>query len=1112
MRCGTPLESTDATDVQSSAPSVPDIERKVITALFCDVVGSTELAEGLDPEDVDRLLRTYHRLARDRIESFGGTLEKFIGDAVLGVFGAPRSHEDDPARAVRASLRIIDDLAESGLGLHVRVGIHTGEAVVRVGDDRTAEEGLATGDTLNTAARLQNAAPIDGIVVSDATYRRALGDFDWTDLGEVSVKGKAEPLKIWQPIAEPHASAEEASSEATPFLGRDGELASLVAAFDRTSSGQSVELVTILAEAGMGKSRLVRELSRRVAPQGSGVAWLRGRCLPYGDGISFWALGEIVKSHAGILETDDQESIGAKLDATLTEPAAPQRQWLRERLAPLVGLRTDSAPPPQEEAFAAWRRYLMSLTADGRPMVILIEDLHWADPALVAFLIDLVDNAGTVPLLVVTTARPEVAERHPTWLDRARRSTVVQLVSLGDDAIAALFTSMLDGASPELVSTLLERAAGSPLYAEQLAALVRERGLSPDDEAVDTSMIPPTIQALLAARIDALPGDLKPALLDASVIGRVFWSGAVATIEGAQADAVGLILTDLANRELTRAVQPSTMLGEAEFAFWHALLRDVAYSFLPRAARLAKHRAAAGWLSARVDGQLGDIAEIVADHLHRALELATATGADDELPEIRSDLASALIAAADHTIRVQPARADGQLKEALDLLADDDERRGAALLQLAKALHAKDKTREALRLYGEAEAWRRDHGDAIGAAETAFDRAWLLDLAGEHAASVEIRNEARAILVANPGPGLVNLLAWEALELNDFQDFASTIARADEALSLARDLGLPEPYPALFAKGSTRLGQGDRTAEADIRRAIAIAHASGNLRDAVIGYCRIAFSIVDVATAAESLPIYDEAIEYCNDHGLEVRGVRAQRLDALQLAGRFDDILEEAPDLRESARAQGDAWTVFMADMMELEVYLMRGQPTPPLDRFASDCEAIGYPPSMALGMLAREAFNRGDRAAARAHIEQAVDATTEDDTFIGLLDAVWVSVWLGDVALARRLLSKGVPIAPTSRGYLSMMAAALVDEATGDVEAAAARFTESTSFFSARGWVWTVAFGLAGCGRCAIAVGDTAGGLDQLGEARELALGLQAAPLLAEIDAAIVGATAAPE
>ncbi|HSS68133.1 MAG TPA: AAA family ATPase [Nocardioidaceae bacterium] len=1090
-----------------SVPDVPDIERKVITALFCDLVGSTELAEGLDPEDVDRLLRTYHRLARERIESFGGTLEKFIGDAVLGVFGAPRAHEDDPARAVRASLRIIRDVAESGLGLHVRVGVHTGEAVVRVGEDRTAEEGLATGDTLNTAARLQNSAPVDGIVVSDATYRRALRDFDWADLGEVSVKGKAEPLKIWQPIAEPVASANEIESEGTPFLGRDDELAALVAAFDRMSSTSSVELVTILAEAGMGKSRLVRELSRRVAAPGSGVVWLRGRCLPYGDGISFWALGEIIKTHAGILETDDQESIGAKLDATLTESAAAaQRQWLRERVAPLVGLRTDSAPPPQEEAFAAWRSYLLSLTADG-PVVILIEDLHWADPAFVAFLMALVDNAGDVPLLVVVTARPEVTERHAGWLDRARQSTVVQLVSLGDDAIAELVESALVGATPELVAILLERAAGSPLYAEQLAALVRERGLSAADASLDASAIPPTVQALLAARIDSLPRDLKPALLDAAVIGRVFWSGAVATIEGLESDAVDPALADLAHRELTRSLEPSTMLGEAEFAFWHALLRDVAYSFLPRAARLTKHRAAAAWITTRVDGQLGDLAEIVADHLHRALELATAIGADDELPEIRFDLASALIAAADHTMRVQPARADGQLAEALELLADDDERRGQALVQLAKAVLAKDETRDAVRWYGEAEAWHRRHDDAVTAAEIAFERGWVLDLAGDHASSVAVRDEARATLVANPGPGLVNLLAWEALELNLFQDFDATIARADEALSLARKLGLPEPYPALFAKGSTLLAQGDRAAESEIRRAIAIAHASGNLRDAVVGYCRIAGSIVDAATAAEALPVYDEAIAYSHDHGLEVRGIRAQRLDTLQLAGRLDDILQEAPGLRDSARPHGDAWTVFMADMMEIEVHLQRGQPTPPLDSFASDCAAIGYPPSMALGMLAREAFNRGDRAATRAHLEQAVDATVGDDTILGLLEDVWGSVWLGDITLARRLLSKGVPIAPTGRGYLSMMAAALVDEATGDIETAAARFAEATSFFTARGWVWTMAFGLAGCGRCAISLGDTTSGVAQLREARELALGLQAAPLLAEIDAAISAA-----
>ena len=476
--CGTRLADAAppaATSAPTSSAPGRDIERKVITALFCDVVGSTELAERLDPEDVDRLMSSYHARARKVIEAHGGVVEKFIGDAVVGVFGAPATHEDDPARAVRAALRILRDLADSGLDLHVRIGVHTGEALVRVGDDRTPEEGFATGDCLNTAARLQNSAPVDGVAVGDPTYRLAAGDFEWVDLGPTTLKGKAQALQVWRPLEAAKPTARPDRDEATPFLGRDAELHALQRAFNAARDTSSQQVVTIVAEPGLGKSRLVRELRRWVATAAPASTWRQGRCLPYGDGVAFWALGEIVKSHAGILETDDQLTLARKLDEVLVEPDLELRGWMRNRLAPLVGLRTDVEPPSQEEAFAAWRRFLAAL-AVGAPAVFVIEDLHWADEAMVAFLLDLAEQPAAVPILIVVTTRPAIAERHPDWLARAPGPTVLPLVSLDDAAIAGLIGATLTGAEPELLRTVLERAAGSPLYAEQLAALIRERG------------------------------------------------------------------------------------------------------------------------------------------------------------------------------------------------------------------------------------------------------------------------------------------------------------------------------------------------------------------------------------------------------------------------------------------------------------------------------------------------------------------------------------------------------------------------------------------------------------------------------------------------------------
>ncbi len=518
MSCGTAL----ATGGQ------PLGERKVITALFCDLVGSTELADRLDPEDVDRLLRAYHGIARRRIQAYGGSVEKFIGDAVVGVFGIPAAHEDDPERAVRAALRLIDEVGASGLDLHVRIGICTGETLVRTDVDPDSGEGFATGDTLNIAARLQSAAPIDGVAVAESTRRACARAFSWMDLGDLALKGRAEPMHTWQALAPIARATGELIVESTPFVGRELELETLVRLFERSRTTPSVEVVTVVAEPGIGKSRLVRELSRHVDGLPDLVTWRSGRCLPYGDGIGFWALAEIVAAHAGILETDDQATLSAKLDAVLLEPDPSLRSWMKDRLGPLVGLEVSASPPQEDETFTAWRRFLEGIAQAG-PLVLIVEDLHWADAAFVEFLLHLAANSAGVPLMLVVTARPEIEDRHPSWLARARRSTVLSLASLPDASVRQLVNAALPGANPELLASVLDRAAGSPLYAEQLAAMLRE-GAGGQPAELDASAVPATVQALLAARIDALPSDLKPVLLDASVIGRTFWSGAVATV------------------------------------------------------------------------------------------------------------------------------------------------------------------------------------------------------------------------------------------------------------------------------------------------------------------------------------------------------------------------------------------------------------------------------------------------------------------------------------------------------------------------------------------------------------------------------------------------------
>jgi class 3 adenylate cyclase/tetratricopeptide (TPR) repeat protein len=1079
------------------------IERKVITALFCDVVGSTELAERLDPEDVDRLMRTYHSLARRRVESHGGSGEKFIGDAVVGVFGAPAVHEDDPSRAFHAALSIVRDLEASNLGLQVRIGIQTGEAVVAVGGDRRPEEGYATGDILNTAARLQGVATPGAIAVGDPTYRMTRAEFEWADLGQVAVKGKAQPVQVWRPIHEVASEEAPTATEATPFLGREAELDRTLRAFEDATAARRIELVTILAEPGMGKSRLVRELGRRVLAK-DGVKWHKGRCLPYGDGISFWALGEIVKSHAGILETDDQATLVAKLDAAIAEPDVNVQAWVRDCLAPLVGLRTDVVAPRQEDLFSAWTRYLTSIASAG-PAVVVIEDLHWADPALVEFLIRLADATDAVPLLLVVTARPEVADRHPTWLTRASRSSVVQLVSLDDSSIRTLLERSLAGASEALIATVLERAAGSPLYAEQLAALARERRLADPEATLDESVIPATVQALLTARIDALPHDLKSALLDASVIGRIFWSGAVATLAGVEAPVVVPALEALVERALTRTQDPSTMLDEAEYQFWHALLRDVAYSFLPRLARLEKHRMAAAWITERSAGA-ADQAEIVADHLRRALDLAMVLGAQDDEPQIRADLAASLLAASERTATIEPARAIAQIRAALDLLDPKDPRRAPALARQGTALHARYEMPQAVEAFEAARAAYAELGDEMAATSLVFRYVAALLDAGQDAKAQAALEEARPIFEANPGPGLVDLRIEQAIRGARVDDPDGTARAADDALQLAASLGLPRPYRAAMYRAIGLMGMTGRDADPEFRAALDETIAAGDTRLGLEALVERAQSM----EGDDALAAIEEAAAFAARYGLPDDRADWSRVEHLSFVGRWDEALERVQSVLQRSEAKGDEATRF--GMLWFRVWIDLERTGGQVDTEGLKAKAIG----LGLGehftsaLAVKVALLRGDLAGARNAVSEALERTPAGETVPAII-LVEAALAAGDLPLARLVLTRSYPESMhRAKGVHTRIARALVLEAEGDFPEARPQFEASVTWLRPRTKSVPLRIALSGLGRTLVALGEPEQAMAAFREARSIAETLKTSYAIPALDAAIAAAEAA--
>jgi class 3 adenylate cyclase/tetratricopeptide (TPR) repeat protein len=640
-------------------------ERKVITVLFADLVGFTAASEQLDPEDVEKILRPYHERLRYELERWGGTVEKFIGDAVMALFGAPVTREDDPERAVRAALAIRDWIAEEGT-LEVRIAVNTGEALVNIDAKPEAGEGMATGDVVNTASRLQSAAPVNGILVGETTYRATAETIEYREHEPVEAKGKQAAIPVWE-VAQARArfGVDLAPEERTPLVGREREVAQVVDALGRVRDQRTSELLTLVGVPGIGKSRLVGELFQAIDRGGVLTYWRQGRSLPYGAGVSYWALAEMVKAQAGILETDSDADVETKLAHAVEQLVEEDADWVVAQLRPLVG--QGDASGAQEESFAAWRRFFEAM-ADQRPLVLVFEDLQWADDGLLDFVEHLADWVRDVPLLMVCTARPELLERRPMWGGGKPNAATVTLAPLSDEETTQLLAAL--GAETE--SGLLERAGGNPLYAEQFVRMLAERG---DAEGA----LPESVQGIIAARLDSLAPEEKALLQDAAVLGKVFWLGAL----GASEQQVHV----LRQKEFVQRARRSSVEGEVEYAFKHVLVRDVAYGQIPRADRAQKHLRAAEWIETL--GRPEDHAEMVAHHYVNAMELARAAGQDDATLADRT--VRALRDAGDRALALNAlAQAKNYFRQALALVPDDAE----LLFRYGRVLYLQDEQGE----------------------------------------------------------------------------------------------------------------------------------------------------------------------------------------------------------------------------------------------------------------------------------------------------------------------------------------------------------------------------------------------------------------------------------
>jgi class 3 adenylate cyclase/tetratricopeptide (TPR) repeat protein len=669
--------------------AAPSEERKVITAIFVDLVGSTARSEQLDPEDVKALVAPYHAKVRGELEAHGGTFEKFSGDAILALFGTPKAHEDDPERAVRAALAVRHGIGELNdedewLDLHIRVGIHTGEALVMLGARPSEGEWSAAGDVLNTAARIQSAAPSDGILVSRTTYLATKDFFLFQGAEPVQAKGKAEPVEVWEVTGTTDGTGPRPGGE-RPLVGRDAELEELAAFADSVREERFAGMAAIVGAPGIGKSRLLLELVRRLDDRFD-VHW--GKCLSYGEGITYWPVTEILKSAAGIRQSDDREISSARLDDLLSTLATEDLDELRtvaSALSNLMGIPTTPrgtyATNEISQAELHWGiRRTLQLMATQKPTVVVVEDLHWAEPTLLELIAYVLAGENEAPLLFLCTARPELDDDAPGFLGREGRRRTVDLRTLGPELASALLTDLTgDAAFAEtpFASALIANAGGNPLFLEETVQMLRDEGLLDlerwQGEEMSNVPIPTSVQGLISSRLDRLETKEKQLAHHASVIGAIFWAGATAHL-GARDDAVtedpGPALAELERRDFVAHLKFSSIAGDEEYAFKHILMRDVAYGQVPKGRRAQLHLGFSEWVK-DLPSSADEFVEIIAWHLEQACLLSREVARSPIDPPIR-EAAETLADAARRAERRESLReAHRYYTRALDLLGDE---------------------------------------------------------------------------------------------------------------------------------------------------------------------------------------------------------------------------------------------------------------------------------------------------------------------------------------------------------------------------------------------------------------------------------------------------------
>jgi class 3 adenylate cyclase len=595
LACGQSLEAE---------PEAAQDERRIVSVVFVDLVGFTARSERLDPEDVAAILTPYHDLVRRELESFGGTVEKFIGDAIMAVFGAPTAYGDDAERAVRGALAVRDAVRALDEGAELRIAVNTGEALVALGARPALGESMVAGDVVNTASRLQQAAPVNGVIVGAETYAATKDAIEYERTDAVQAKGKAAPVEAWVAVRPLHPAGERRLSGT--LVGRGRELDVLRGIWERVAGERVPHLVTVLGPAGIGKTRLAQEFDGVV--QELGGRGVHGRSLPYRESSAYFAFSTQVKQLCGIFESDAPEVALTKLRESVGD------ETVASHLAILLGLDPEGSVGDREELFFSVRVFIESVARD-QPLLLVFEDIHWADRGLLDLIELLAARLRDLPIMLLSLARPELLDARPAWGGGLPAYTALPLTPLSAAESAQLAALRLGDVRQEDATRLAETAEGNPLFIEQLAATMAEAG---------SESLPTTIRGIVAARLDALPAQERSLLVDAAVVGKTFWRGALERI-GRGRDSIPELLGALEGRDLIVRETSSMIEGEQQFSFKHLLIREVAYERLPRAARRERHAKVAEFFEEST-AELGEAAAALARHWRDAGEAERALG------------------------------------------------------------------------------------------------------------------------------------------------------------------------------------------------------------------------------------------------------------------------------------------------------------------------------------------------------------------------------------------------------------------------------------------------------------------------------------------------------